>query len=735
MQKQIKKLNKKLHNQLLLVILLLLLLPLTLFQVLQQQTLRQEAAKKNKQDNNKDKKNKSNKNTNNNSDGNNKPNIILILSDDQPDDTLKYIPLIRDRLGNQGMTFTNAFVTTGLCCPSRTSVLTGQYTHNHGVWKNRPPLGGAQQFKGHDKETLPVWLKQAGYKTGLFGKYLNEYDKIAPYIPPGWDQWVAFDDDNGKYFDYKLTINRKSKTFGDKPDDYSTDVLANEAVDFIKKTKQPFFLYFAPHTPHGVPRPAPRHENKCGNANFDRNPSFNENDVSDKPSWVKKLPKLRNKDINEQREEFRLKMCTLKALDDAVNDMLKALGNRRDNTIIIFMSDNGYSFGDHRWTKKECSYDVCVAVDMIISYPKLTPNKKTSSEFALNIDLAPTILDLAGLAIPSSVNGKSLKPLLENPNTVIHDSFLIETYNNETKPKGEDYAIRSKEYMYNEMFNGERELYDLKKDPYELVNVAGSASYKNIIQQLSADIAAMKKNQPPPSQPSPTASPSASLTSSPSVSLSPTTTPTPSGKVTPTGAISRAPTPTISGIPPDSTGGIELAVSLLLDGIGSGGDLVNEQDNSLSNKDPYTLERDIILEFWDGNIPIGQVKGTLTYDEATGKYTGSVFVNKSVAGKAFTIKVQGINYLVKKFPEPITIPKDGKVTLPDLHLVTGDVNGDNELSLLDYNLMLYCYGEDDIPDACFDDFGVVGDLNDDAYVLEVDYNLFIRELSKIQKGD
>lgn len=423
-----------------------------------------------------------------------KPNVIVFVTDDQPDGTLNYVPAIRDKLGNRGVMFTDAFVTTGLCCPSRASILTGQYAHHHGVLNNRYPNGGVRKF--NDTETLPVWLQRAGYQTALVGKYMNEYDQISPYIPPGWNSWVAFDEENGKYFDYNLTINGKRERHKDKDKDYSTHVLAKKAVNFIKRTKEPFFLYFAPHAPHGVPRPAPKDEKKCKNVNFPRTPAFNEENVSDKPGWIKKLSKLNSKEIKDQKEEFQRKMCTLKAVDDAMNDILKALGNKRDNTIIIFISDNGFSFGEHRWTQKECSYTVCVGVDMIISYPKLTPTKKTSSQFALNIDIAPTILDLAGIPIPSSVDGKSLKPLLTDQNTTIHESFLIETYNNESNPKGEDYAIRTKQYLYNELFTGERELYDYEKDPYELQNVAENPEYQTIRAELATQLQALLATNP-----------------------------------------------------------------------------------------------------------------------------------------------------------------------------------------------------------------------------------------------
>lgn len=460
---------KKPGKKILFFLFALLLLPVIVLQAQTQQIFKQNAAESKK------------------------PNIVIILTDDQPDDTLKYLPAVRDKLGDNGVTFTNAYVTTGLCCPSRSSILTGQYAHNHGVITNFPPAGGIKKF--HDKETLPVWLKNGGYKTGLFGKYLNDYDQLNPYIPPGWTTWVAFDNKNGLYFDYKLNVNGKSKSYGKDEKDYSTDVLAEEAVQFIKKSKEPFFVYYAPHAPHGSPKPAPRDEKNCQKLGVPRNPAFNEDDVSDKPSWVKKLPKLSKKQIKDVDEEYDQKICTLKAVDRAVDDIIKALGNKRNNTAIIFLSDNNYSFGNHRWDKKECQYEVCVAVDMVISYPPLTKGKKVTDQFGLNIDLAPTILDLAGLPIPPSVDGKSLVPLLKDPTTKIHDTFLLETYNDNIEPPGEDYGIRNQQYKYLEASNGEKELYDMQADPNELSNLAKNPELKGVMDLLALQLYAEKKQK------------------------------------------------------------------------------------------------------------------------------------------------------------------------------------------------------------------------------------------------
>jgi N-acetylglucosamine-6-sulfatase len=430
-----------------------------------------------------------------------KPNVVLIIADDMPDDSLNFMPKTEDKLEKNGVYFKRAYVTTGLCCPSRASILTGLYTHNHGVLNNFAPLGGVTKFKPMDNDTLPVWLKKAGYKTMLIGKYMNEYDKVAPYIPPGWDRWFAFNDDNGKYFKYFITTNSdKAVYYGTEAEEYSTDVFAAEAVNFIKQANEPFFLYFAPHSPHGVPRPAPRHENNCKNAPLRKTDNYNEADISDKPAWVRKNKKLSQAQIREDQQNYELRMCTLLAFDDAVMDIIGALGNKLDNTIIIFISDNGFLFGEHRMdSDKDCFYEECNAVDMIISYPKITQGKKSTNQFALNIDLAPTILDLIGEDIPDKIDGKSLAPLLKGEDKVIHDRFLIESYNKDDK--GEDFGIRVERYKYQLLSTGEEELYDMEFDPYELNNLAGKLPYAQVQDVLSKLLKAAVQNEPPPPLP------------------------------------------------------------------------------------------------------------------------------------------------------------------------------------------------------------------------------------------
>ena len=179
------------------------------------------------------------------------------MTDDQRYDTLWAMPEVRQRLIRPGIPFRNAFVVNPLCCPSRASILTGQYSHTTGVYRNVGEYGGFDAFR--DDSTIATWLQGADYRTALIGKYLNGYADTE-YIPPGWDRWAALEHAPGYYYDYILNLDGELIRYGASPNDYSTDVLADLAVSFIEETEGPLLLYFAPHAPHGPPEPVPGHE-------------------------------------------------------------------------------------------------------------------------------------------------------------------------------------------------------------------------------------------------------------------------------------------------------------------------------------------------------------------------------------------------------------------------------------------------------------------------------------------
>ena len=214
------------------------------------------------------------------------PNVLLIVTHDQRYDTLWAMPNVRNLLGAHGVTFTDAVVSNPLCCPSRATILTGTYSHTNDVWRNGPPHGGFPSFD--DSATLATTLDAAGYRTGIFGKYLNLYRRAAPdYVPPGWDRWFVFD--APAYYGYKVIDGRSFRRFGHRPADYSTTVLADEAVSFIEDGAGPFFAYFAPYAPHGPSTPGPRDERTPMDKRVAPDASFNEADVSDKPAWARGL--------------------------------------------------------------------------------------------------------------------------------------------------------------------------------------------------------------------------------------------------------------------------------------------------------------------------------------------------------------------------------------------------------------------------------------------------------------
>jgi len=415
-----------------------------------------------------------------------KPNIIVIETDDQRWHTIDYMPTVKNRLIGEGITFTNSFVTTSLCCPSRSSFLTGLYAHNHGVLTNSYPDGGVEKF--NDNSTLATWLKGAGYSTSLIGKYLNGYgnNRNPPFIPPGWTNWHVFL--GTKYYDYDLYENGVTNHFGSTAADYSTDVLRDRAVRFIQNAKEPFFLWFTPFAPHAKPIAAPRHVGTCDSLAIPKTPATNEMDVSDKPLWVRKLPL---QGIGALTSPARSQICTLKAVDEAVAAILSTLGTKLNNTVVIFTSDNGMSWMDHRWGSKPCIYEGCNRVPLVIRYPKLIPTATVNDKLVLNIDLAPTIAQLAGVAPASLVNGQSLVPLLSNPSADWRSDFLIEYQSDRVSPNS-NFAVRTSRYKYVELGTGEKEFYDLVTDPYELNNSIKNSSYATIINQLKTRLNILK---------------------------------------------------------------------------------------------------------------------------------------------------------------------------------------------------------------------------------------------------
>ena len=325
---------------------------------------------------------------------------------------------------------------------------------------------------------------------------MNMYDKKTPwpYQPPGWSYWSAFKVPN--YYSYRLVENRKEVVYGSTTADYSTKVVARKAVAFIDSTppSQPLFLYFAPFAPHEPATPASADQTLFSTLAKWRPPAFNEADVSDKPLWIRKLPLLTSTQIKTQ-DAFRLKQLrSLAAVDRGVRDIVNALirTGRMSNTAIVFASDNGLSWGEHRWRFKDCVYDECIRIPFMVLAPGVAP--RVDSSFVALTDLAPTFAEWAGVNPPVSVNGVSLVGLLANPGRPWRQELLIEVLEHAEKNANEGLfsGVRTHRYAYAEHTTGEVELYDMKVDPNQLTNIAGDPANAGLIAQLSSLVASLK---------------------------------------------------------------------------------------------------------------------------------------------------------------------------------------------------------------------------------------------------
>ena len=308
------------------------------------------------------------------------------------------MPTVQSQLVDRGVTFANAFVVNPVCCPSRASTLTGRYSHSTGVYNNNGPYGGWPSFRTRERSTIATWLEGGGYRTGFFGKYLNNYG--GPFVPPGWSRWVAFAPPNAEnYYTYRLNIDGTMVDYGSDPGDYSTDVLAGEASSFIRGAgAAPLFVLFAPFAPHGPPTPAPRHEGAFAGLPPWRPASYNEPNATDKPAWVRSLAPLTAGDGAAVDAFRRGQLESLLAVDDAVGELLDALADtgRLDETLFVFTSDNGYLWGEHRWRSKVVAYDESIRVPLVVRYDGVAQTAATSPRLVANIDLAPTFAQAGG---------------------------------------------------------------------------------------------------------------------------------------------------------------------------------------------------------------------------------------------------------------------------------------------------------------------------------------------------
>jgi arylsulfatase A-like enzyme len=416
--------------------------------------------------------------------GGDRPNIILVLTDDEDLASHRYLPRVKALIEDRGTVFENTFVPYPLCCPSRVSLLRGQYPHNTQVLGNRPPLGGFLTFRrlGHEDSTVATWLQEAGYRTAFYGKYLNGYTEFdAP--PPGWDEWHAANNAGYQNVNYRLNENGEVVAYGDRPEDYLTDVIARKAgrhIGRFAREGRPFFLHISTFCPHSPYNPAERHSDLFQDVELPRPPSFDEEDVSDKPGFIRTLARLRQDQIDELTARHRRRLQCLQAVDDLVETVVGALdeAGELDDTYLVYTSDNGYHMGQHRMLEgKDTVYEEDIRVPFAIRGPGIAAGR-TIGALTLTIDLAPTFVDWADATAPDFVDGRSLVPLLADPDTPWRRSFIVRRQGKQTDKRlrfSDALALRTSRYVYVAYADGERELYDLDEDPYQLHNIAASA--------------------------------------------------------------------------------------------------------------------------------------------------------------------------------------------------------------------------------------------------------------------
>jgi len=398
-----------------------------------------------------------------------RPNFLIIVTDDQRFDTMEFMPNTQQLIFDQGVTFSKGYITTPFCCPSRASILTGMYAHNHWVLVNEDPL----EFRSMVED-----IHRNGYYTGLVGKYLNSWKGETR---PEYDYWVSFWGGTMKnYYDPDLDVNGTwSKHTG-----YSTYLFRDYVVQFLDEAGQqskPFFLLYAPNAPHAPFTPAMEDKNLLTDLPPFRPESFNEADVSDKPASISNMAPLSDEDIDSIDNTRRRQLLTQIALDRTIPDIINKLSEigELDNTVIIFLSDNGKHWGEHRLDSKSTAYEESVRVPFAIRYPALVPVPYIDDRLVANIDIAPTVYELSETRIPSTVDGRSMVGLFKD-GTEWRDHLLLEAW----PDRGAWSAIHTGDYIYIETEDDMSEFYDLTTDPYQMDNAINASQYQDLIFKL-----------------------------------------------------------------------------------------------------------------------------------------------------------------------------------------------------------------------------------------------------------
>lgn len=432
-----------------------------------------------------------------------RPNFVFVLTDDLDTSLVQYMPKLEQLVRAEGLTFDNYFVSSAVCCPSRVSMLRGQLPHNTTVLTNEDGFMKFHQL-GLESSTIATWLQSSGYRTALMGKYLNGYLEprgagLYQYVPPGWSEWHVVGDGYREY-DYTMNRNGSLVTFGRQPQEALTDVLRTTATTFITDSvarAQPFFLTvstFAPHAPYAA---LDRYATSYPGVTAPRPPSFNARGQGE-PKWLAAQPTLTPAVIAGIDTKYRQRVQAVLGIDELIGDVVATLQRSGvlDNTYVVFASDNGYHLGQHRLQPgKQTAYDVDIRVPLVVRGPGVA--RGSTAAPAMNVDLAPTFAALAGVAPPDFVDGRSLEPVLRGATPPDwRDTVFVEHEGPLALPGDPDYqpddnptryvALRTVNHLFVMYHSGERELYDYRRDPYELENRAATTAADELARYVLA---------------------------------------------------------------------------------------------------------------------------------------------------------------------------------------------------------------------------------------------------------